>query len=177
MFIGCSNNISRITSVFYVDTWFPVKVLLDQSNIKPWQIASQHLNLRSLEAESDFPQLKFPDFGTNFPVKIWIDTLFYYVIYIYTVTVFYWSKPCFCSETIHSAWVDLNRGTNGAAHAFDAMENVTTRFIDLWSEKIYHWCSKMSHIHPLQLFFFGLSDLDFWKHGVNSPSTNCCLAA
>jgi hypothetical protein len=83
MFIGCSNNISRITSVFYVDTWFPVKVLLDQSNIKPWQIASQHLNLRSLEAESDFPQLKFPDFGTNFPVKIWIDTLFYYVIYIY----------------------------------------------------------------------------------------------
>ena len=77
------------------------------------------------------------------------------MLYIYTVTVFYWSKPCFCSETIHSAWVDLNRGTNGAAHAFDAMENVTTRFIDLWSEKIYHWCSKMSHIHPLQLFFLG----------------------
>ena len=105
MFIGCSNNMSRITSVFYViDTWFPVKVLLDQSNIswvqifddsdyerdthfveiKPWQIASQHLNLRSLEAESDVPQFKFPDFGTNFPVKIWIDTLFYYVILCFT---------------------------------------------------------------------------------------------
>ena len=100
MKIGCSNNMSRITSVFYViDTWFPVKVLLDQSNIswvqifddsdyerdthfveiKPWQIASEQLNLRSLPG-SDFPQFKFPDFGTNFPVKIWIDTLFCYVI-------------------------------------------------------------------------------------------------